>query len=272
VGWSESDWGDGVMANQPTSFRYPFDHAIEGAEGTHPAVKDAIRYTFSGLKDLNDAVKRLNTKVATNASVIQDITNISSGGGVSPAPTPTPAFGNVNLQPNLTPGAYTLAQSDLGGLILVQSGIAFALTLNSGLLTPFFTTVYNLGVGTITATPSLGSVNNVASVTLLTNEFGIFYFDGTDWWDVFPTIPTGVTFHDPEVPTGTINGTTGSDGNPTFTIAGVPSPPAQFGLTKNGIVMYQGTAYTLSTSTITYLAPYIPVTGDVHETLAYRTA
>jgi len=243
------------MPNQPTSFRYPFDHAIEGAEGTHPAVKDAIRYTFSGLKDLNDAVKRLNTKVATNASVIQNITNISSGGGVTPAPTPTPAFGNVNLQPNLTPGAYTLAQSDLGGLILVQSGIAFALTLNSGLLTPFFTTVYNLGAGTITAAPSLGNVNNGASVTILTNQFSIIYFDGTNWWATATVSAINLA------PAEDLTSLIGL-GNVTFPLAHTPSPALSLILEYNGVYQRQGIGndYTLSTNTITTL--FTPVTGE----------
>lgn len=180
-----------MSANQPTSFRYPFDLALENAEGLHPAAKDAIRYAFTGLKDLNDAVKKLNTEVKTNTAAVTAVTNtVTQGGGSSPTPPPpTPAFGNVNLQPNLTPGAYTLAQSDLGGLILVQSAIAFALTLNSGLTTPFFASVYNLGTGTVTATPSLGNVNNGASVTLTTNQFGIFYFDTNgNWWEIFPLL------------------------------------------------------------------------------------
>ncbi len=174
------------MPNQPTSFRFPFNLP----DDVHSGVKDALRITYNGVKDLNDAIRALNTKVDTNTQSITNVTNniTTSGGGVTPTPTPTPAFGNVNLQPNLTPGAYTLAQSDLGGLILVQSGIPFALTLNSGLMTPFFTTVYNLGAGLVTATPSLGNVNNGASVTVKINEFSIFYFDGTNWWDVFPVL------------------------------------------------------------------------------------
>lgn len=68
-----------------------------------------------------------------------------------------------------------------------------------------------------------------------------------------------------EVPSGTINGTTGSDGNPTFTVSFTPNPVANFVLTKNGVEMYAGTAYTLVGSTITYIAPYIPISGDLHQ-------
>ncbi len=79
------------MPNQPTSFRYPFDHALEDPK-IHPATKDAIRYAFSGIKDLNDAVKKLNSKVNTNTSAVATVTTtiIEGGGGVGPSPPPPP--------------------------------------------------------------------------------------------------------------------------------------------------------------------------------------
>ncbi len=78
------------MPNQPTSFRYPFDHALEDP-GVHPATKDAIRYAFSGIKDLNDAVKKVNDKVNANKTAISTVTTtIIEGGSVGPPPTPTP--------------------------------------------------------------------------------------------------------------------------------------------------------------------------------------
>lgn len=86
------------MPNQPTSFRYPFDHAIDNAEGTHPAVKDAIRYMFTGLKDLNDANRKLNTKVEANSAVVQTITTttvIGGGSAPSPPPPPPPLFSTI---------------------------------------------------------------------------------------------------------------------------------------------------------------------------------
>lgn len=174
------------MANEPTSFRFPFN--LTGK--VHPEAENAIRYAFSGLKDLNDAIKALNTKVAANAEAISVTNNVTStsGGGSSSSIT----FGDVNLQPDLTPGAYTLVQTDLGGLIYVDSTIAFALTLNSGLMTPFFTTVFNYGTGVVTMTPSSGTVNSVASLMVLQGEMAIVYFDGTNWEAVYPRMP--ITF------------------------------------------------------------------------------
>lgn len=175
------------MANQPTSFRFPFDLPDDVPHG----VRNALRVTYNGVKDLNDAIRALNNKANANTSSIETITNnIAASASIAPPPSPASNIGQVNLQPGLTPGAYTLSQSDLGGLIVVQSGIPFALTLNSGLMTPFFTTVYSLGTATVTMTPSLGLVNGVASLPVTQGELAIIYF-GSDgnWYVAYPVMP-----------------------------------------------------------------------------------
>lgn len=55
-----------MSANQPTSFRFPFN--LTGK--IHEEADAAIRYAFSGLKDLNDAVRALNGKVTANTTAI----------------------------------------------------------------------------------------------------------------------------------------------------------------------------------------------------------
>jgi hypothetical protein len=73
------------MPNQPTSFRYPFSLP----DDVHPGVRDALRLTFNGVKDLNDAVRKLNAKVgavAPAAAAAAVATATSSGGGGGPAP------------------------------------------------------------------------------------------------------------------------------------------------------------------------------------------
>lgn len=72
-----------------------------------------------------------------------------------------------------------------------------------------------------------------------------------------------INFSDGETPSGSITGTSGSDGNATFTLA--HPPVATPILEKNGQVRELGVAYTLTGSTITYLAPFIPVVGDTHK-------
>jgi len=179
-----------MSANQPTSFRYPF--ALP--EDIHPQIKNALRLTYQGVKDLNDAIVALTPKVNANTASVKTVIQSVAIAGSSP-PASFPVFGKVNLQPNLTPGAYTTVQSDLAGLVVVNSAIPFAYTLNSGLMTPFFVTAFNIGTANVTATPSTGLVNNVASLVVLPNQFGIFYFDGTNWWGLIPPTTIGLTVY-----------------------------------------------------------------------------
>lgn len=170
-----------MAANQPPSFRLPFTLA----DDVHPDVRAGLRYLFNGHLDLNSAVAALVPKVAANTAGVTNITNnvTATSGGGSTAPT----LGGVNAQ---TGTSYTTQQSDYGGLILIESAVAFALTLNSTLALPYFTTVYNFGAGVVTLTPGpLGSVNGNASVRLLANQFAIVFYDGANFW-VLITIST----------------------------------------------------------------------------------
>lgn len=79
-------------------------------------------------------------------------------------------------------------------------------------------------------------------------------------WNADHVFPAG----DSETPSGTINGTTGADGNAVFTLANAPNPALGLKLVLNGLIRFQGDDYTLSGTTITYLAGSIPRTGDKH--------
>jgi len=74
--------------------------------------------------------------------------------------------------------------------------------------------------------------------------------------DVIVTGVSGLAFYD-EVPSGTINGS-----NDTFTLTHSPSPTDSLKLFLDGVLLKQGTHYTLSGSTITFVAAYIPQTGQ----------
>jgi len=65
-----------------------------------------------------------------------------------------------------------------------------------------------------------------------------------------------------EVPAGTVNGTTGSDGNPVFTLAFLPSDLTQLHFYVAGYRMLLSVHFTFLGQTITFLAPFIPVAGD----------
>lgn len=60
--------------------------------------------------------------------------------------------------------------------------------------------------------------------------------------------------------TGTINGTTGSDGNATFMLSVSPS---FLQIYKMGLLQTPNGSYTLSGNVVTFLADQIPITGDV---------
>jgi len=76
---------------------------------------------------------------------------------------------------------------------------------------------------------------------------------------------TGITMPGPitrsvikdEIPGGTINGS-----NLIFTLTSNPNPDISLKLFKDGVLQVQGTHYTLSITTITFISPYQPVTGQ----------
>jgi hypothetical protein len=68
----------------------------------------------------------------------------------------------------------------------------------------------------------------------------------------------GLMFVDGETPLGAMNGA-----NRTFTLSATPSPSGSLSLFRNGMLLQQGTAYTLSESTITFSGLETPREGDL---------
>ena len=60
-----------------------------------------------------------------------------------------------------------------------------------------------------------------------------------------------------EIPTGSINGS-----NNTFTLTHTPSPTESLKLFNTGVLLQQGTHYTLSGTTITFVTAFIPASGE----------
>lgn len=182
-----------MSANQPTSFRYPFNLAGK----VHPEAEGAIRYAFSGLKDLNDAVRSLSNKInaipATPAAAAATTTIVAGGSSAFP----NPSAGAVNDQTNQT--AYTIQQSDYGALILLNDASPITITLNSGVTTPFFTFIENLGSATANLIPdqATATINNIGDLGLPSAMSAIVFFDGHNWWaTTFPLVVTGTFFLD----------------------------------------------------------------------------
>lgn len=162
------------MANQPTSFRLPFNFS----EDVHPQVRDAFRLLFQGTKDLNDAIVAIKPKLGqttTTQAVAQSTTIITGGGGGGSVVS----IGNVNQQVGPT---YTLQQTDYGTMVILESTGTFALSLNSLIAAPYFTVINNQSVGVATLTPTSGLINNAASWSIPVGQFALVFFDGFNWW------------------------------------------------------------------------------------------
>jgi hypothetical protein len=137
----------------------------------------AIRYAFSGLLDANNAIDALNTKVAPAIAFAEAGTSTETGGG---SETINANVGGVNNQSGNT--SYTITASDFGALIICDTSSPFALTLANVVGSPFYAVIENLGTGAVTCTPQSGTVNNVSSVALISQQSGLVYFDGSNFW------------------------------------------------------------------------------------------
>lgn len=168
-----------MSSNQPTSFRLPFVFS----EDVHPEVQQAIRYAFSGLKDVNDAIVALSQKANTTTTTVSTTTAGSGGGSTSPTAA---SIGVVNEQ---STGAYTLVSGDFGAIVVLDTAPTFALTLSS-FKTPFYAIISNQCAGVATLAPDslTSTVNGLASWPVPPGGFAIVAFDGTVWFAV-PVCP-----------------------------------------------------------------------------------
>lgn len=102
-------------------------------------------------------------------------------------------------------------------------------------------------------------VNNLASndkeLVLQPYKFMSLYGGGGN---VGSGIGEDAVFIDNQTPIGAVDGING-----TFRLPSVPIPAASLCLFRNGLLTYNGVAYTISGSVITFTADYIPSSGDL---------
>lgn len=97
----------------------------------------------------------------TNVSLkVSDILNEAGSIGL-PLVVPAPSI-------NSQTGDYTVQSSDNGKVIKINAASDKAVTLDSGLTAPFFTTIFAIGGGNPTLTPSSGLINGQALYKLFT--------------------------------------------------------------------------------------------------------
>lgn len=149
------------------------------------------RLLFNAINDHDQAITTLATNGVSSTSVTTVITGAAGGGSgpTPPPPNPFPGLGSVDNQTGVT--AYTTQNIDNGAQIRLGDASPVAVTLNSALVTPYFTTLSNEGPSTVTATPSTGLVNGLASITIPAGSWVTIYFDGTNWEADSPGGATG---------------------------------------------------------------------------------
>lgn len=109
------------------------------------------------------------------------------GGGSSAGPITAVNIGMVNDQAG--EASYATQVGDYGALIVLNDSAAVAVTLTSA-TPPFFCFLLNEGAGTVTLTPSPGTINGASTLTLLTGDGAIVFFDATDWEAIVNSVYT----------------------------------------------------------------------------------
>lgn len=167
------------------SVRYPFN-----ISEAHPQVQQAMRWVFNTLTDHAQAFMAVSGQI----SALQSASTSSSSASSAPVTENITEetiiegsqVGSVDNQTGQT--AYTLRQSDNGGLIILNDSAAIALTLVAVSI-PFLTLVRNYGSGSTTITPQSGATINygttlgASSMPLASGAQTWLFFDGSSgWW------------------------------------------------------------------------------------------
>ena len=127
-------------------------------------------------------------KAGFTTTSIEEVGGASGGGGANQFL----GQGLINNQTGET--SYATGPGDNGILLILDDASAVAVTLTTD-AAPFFLLITNLGTGTVTLTPSTGTISyagnlGAASVTLLSGYSATVWCDSTNWWaETLPTVP-----------------------------------------------------------------------------------
>ena len=159
------------------SFRYP---SALPAGVAHDSVVKAIQNNVNGLVDVNQAIVAIQSKI--DSLKAGGTSTVATSGGSSSIVingSSFPGAGGVNNQTGVT--TYALVAHDNGILLILNDASPVAVSLNSGLATPYYLFITNFGAGAATLTPSSGVVNGAASLVMKQHETLMAVFDGTNW-------------------------------------------------------------------------------------------
>jgi hypothetical protein len=160
------------MGNLPPTFRFPFntdpDTFPEGEDkGWRRSVHQAIRYAFSGLLDLNQAVPAILAKITASPASSSGAT----GGNV---------IGTVNDQTGQT--SYVVQQSDYGAMVIVNNGGGVQVGLNALIEKPFYVRIkVDSGSGSAVITPGAGTINHAGFIIVGAGSTKDLYFNSLDF-------------------------------------------------------------------------------------------
>ncbi len=132
---------------------------------------------YQKLANHTQGISLLAAKVTgstTTNTTVQE--NITTGGGSTPGSV---SGIPVNNQSGVT--SYSTTSFDNGGLLVLADASPVAVTLVPS-VTPYGLFVANQGTGTVTLTPSSGTINGSSTFSVTSNQLTIVAFDGTNWW------------------------------------------------------------------------------------------
>jgi hypothetical protein len=163
-----------------------------------------LRRVFNTLNDHDQAINTMygNGTSSTTTTNTETTTATSSSSSTSSGVTSFNGgtgditfFSNLGSVDNQTGViSYITQTTDNGALLIVNDTSAVAITLNFSVSSPWYTTIYNMGMGTATLTPSSGNINSTTSVALYGGSFSIVYFDGANFWATLIPIATTSQF------------------------------------------------------------------------------
>lgn len=212
-----------------------------------PQVVQALSLIFSGVKDAHDAIIELSKQ---HGSTVQNVTNNSTqiGSLIQQFVSVEESVPEGNVNQQTVP--YAVQNSDYGGVVILQGAGPYDVTLNSAVSLPYYTLCFNLGSVSATVTPDLAgsTINNVASLTLPVNGWMIIFFDGLNWWALYPPPSSTPTVEDLS---SLVNGVT-----TVFTLAHTYSVVI---VVSDGITLIRNAGFTLAGTTLTMTDP--PVTS-----------
>ena len=121
-------------------------------------------------------------KAGSTTTSIEEVGGASGGGGANQFL----GQGLINNQTGET--SYATGPGDNGILLILDDASAVAVTLTTD-AAPLYMVITNLGAGTVTLTPSTGTINGGASLSLLQNQTVLASCDSTNWYTTAVPVP-----------------------------------------------------------------------------------